>query len=71
MEGNVCFVTKKGLVFGNLSQKRTQEMIQCVEQLKHDREMGQKYQFVINFDDGRRVVAKDVWLAIGAEIGNY
>lgn len=71
MEGSVCFVTKKGLVFKNASQARTQELIADIERLKAGRAKGMRYTFIVHFDDESKIEAEDVLIAIGADVGNF
>lgn len=70
--GNVIWVTSRGgLASENISTKRIKELIAEVNQLKRERKEKGKYQFVITFEDGRRVEADDIWIAIGAEISDF
>lgn len=67
MIGNLIFATDRGLVFHNASRARVQEMISGIQALQAKREKGFKYQFIITFDDGRRIFANDIWIAIGVD----
>ena len=70
--GNVIWVTSRGgLASENMSTKRIKELIEDVNRLKRERKETGHYQFIITFDDGRVVTADDIWIKIGAEIGDY
>lgn len=63
MDGNVCFVTERGLIFRSFTKEQCEKLADCVAELAAQREDGILYRFVIDFDDGVKIEAKDILMA--------
>lgn len=70
--GNVIWLTSNhGLASEEMSPELIQELMAAVNKVKREHKGKDPYQFIITFDDGHVVYADDIWIRIGAEIGDY
>lgn len=63
MEGNVAFVTPQGLLFHSFSQEGCEKLCETIADLQAQREDNQRYQFVVELDDGRKFTCTDILVA--------
>ncbi len=69
MEGNVAFVSSRGIRFISMDQLETKKLMQHIEELKQAQQKGTSYRFIVSFNDQPDVECDDVWLAIGVSNG--
>ncbi len=71
MEGNVVFVSERGLRFLSMDQVETHKLVTLVEELKQTRLKNTQYKFIISFNDQPEVECDDVWVALGVSSARY
>lgn len=65
MDGNIAFISERGVRFLSMDQHETKKLVNLVEELKQTRARNTQYKFIISFNDQPEVECDDVWVAIG------